>query len=118
MYVKTVKKLLVSASIRYHCLDVLPLFSLKKLLVIDSIEIYKSVFTFPYLVQWNPIRPIYILQVAETVRSLGKPLIQTVSLTVNPMNGSHMAHVGLFQGPPDTEVIYKGKTVDSLKKRL
>lgn len=90
-YGKTVKKLLVSASIRYHCLDVLPLSSLKTLLVIDGIAIYKSLFTFPYLVQWNPIRPIYILQVAETVRSLGKPLIQTVSMPVNPMNESHNA---------------------------
>lgn len=87
--------------------------SLKTLLVIDSIEIYKSLFTFPYLVQWNPIRRIYILQVAETVHILGKPLIQTVLVTVNPLNKSHTAYVGLFQGPPDTEVIYKGKTVDT-----
>lgn len=34
-------------------------------------------------------------------------------MTVKPLNESHTAYVGLFQGPTDTEVIFKGQTVDA-----
>lgn len=33
-------------------------------------------------------------------------------MTVKPLNESHTAYVGLFQGPTDTEVIFKGQTLD------
>lgn len=53
-----------------------------------------------------------ILQIAETVRSLGKPLLQTLFLTAVPVNDSDTTYTGVFLAPSDTQFEYDGKIED------
>lgn len=52
--------------------------------------------------------PYKILQVAETVRSLGKPSLQSLFMTVSLVNDSDTIFTGDFLAHPDTQFEYDG----------
>lgn len=58
-----------------------------------------------------------ILQIAETVRSLGKPSLQTLFLTAAPVNDSDTTYTGVFLAPPDTQFVSGGK-IEGVTKGL
>lgn len=53
--------------------------------------------------------------IAETVRSRGKPALQTLSLTVIPVNDSDTTYSGVFLAPTDTQFEYDGTIMDVTK---
>nr|XP_034320786.1 uncharacterized protein LOC117687773 [Crassostrea gigas] len=53
--------------------------------------------------------------IAEIVRMPLQPSIQTLALTVKPLNESFSAYVLVFRGPSDTEVEFNGNTLEVTK---
>nr|XP_011416383.2 uncharacterized protein LOC105320222 isoform X2 [Crassostrea gigas] len=52
----------------------------------------------------------------EIVRKRQRPSIQTLALTVKPLNESFSAYVLVFLGPSDTEVEFNGDTLEVTKE--
>lgn len=61
--------------------------------------------------------PYKTLQVAETVRSLGKPSLQSLFMTVSPVNDSDTIFTGVFLAPSDTQFEYDGN-IEGVTKGL
>lgn len=71
-----------------------------------------SVITTMYVDHVSAAYPYKMLQTAETIRSLGKPSLQTLFLTAIPTKDKY---VGVFVAPPDTQFEYDGKIEDVTK---
>lgn len=73
------------------------------------------VLTTMYVDHVSAAYPYKMLQTAETVRSLGKPSLQTLFLTAIPTKEKYVTYAGVFVAPPDTQFDYDGKIEDVTK---